>query len=364
MSAWLDLYGPDQIGKNAGFEIPLWQWTHPSSGDVYQISRVISKLQAEAINQEFDVQWARHQFSNGILFRLDLIPHDTQERKALSVLGIRQVAFHSSASPFDQITEETPWRIEMFDRGRRFKGAYEDRPPVEPLELDPWVTFLFDYLGLDPRFVARSIRTRWQMPYVASFKQDWTGDNLWRHPYPLPAEPFEVLRDTYREGRSQENKDLLSWMRNLGVALGLWTSEPHKHMISMHDDWFEITVHWDMNPTPEVMEKYPDRLLFRAQRGSVSSSWFLSPLEAIESLGSLVHSSEDVETWIDHHVLDGAWEAIPFDLFEPYRLLGQEIPVLEETFFLLQFMKSREMEMPWDAAVRTYKRTMVRGLLT
>jgi len=337
MSILENLFGPGLVGREPGYEVPMWSWRDPD-GVVWQICRVVSNNQALAVNTDFDLQWARNAFIDGSLFRLDLI-QPSGARQPYSVVGI------------DQRDDSGRNAINMFDRGRRATGAYDARPRVTGTELDVWSTFLFDYLGLDPAIVTSSVRGRWMMPYVPDVTELLRTESEWYRPYLMPADPMEVLRDTWREGQSEECRKLLGWVRQLGNALGLDHHEPNKRMIRMRDGWVELDLYWDLNPTPETLTEHPDQLVFQARIGPVHSSWQLAPMAAIQGLGILVDDAERVEDWIDAHLIEGARETIPEETFEAYLLLGaKKVPPLMRPIHLMEFLKAQGTRLPWEKA--------------
>ena len=344
----LDVFGPNDIGRKPGFEIPLWRWRHPQTDDEYQISRAISRDQALSFNQIFDMQWARQAFVDGALFRLDRFDasHPGRARIPMSTVSVER----GKQGGLDN------WEIELFDR-RGVSGAYATRPPVDRLELDLWVTFLLDYLELDPEKIRQSVRGPWGVPYIAVQSQRIQADNFWARPYLMPDDPMEVLRDTWREGSSEENRALKNWVRTFGNSFMkppsrdnlFGVSSPNKNMLRIQNGYLQIDLHWDMNPTPETLEKHQDQLLFHALVANRGTAWHLTPMAAINETQMLVADDDAVQDWVDDHVLEGGHGVIPQTDFEAYLLLGdQDIPPLFRPMLLLEFLQARGVRMPWE----------------
>lgn len=339
-----DVFGPNDIGRQPGFEVPLWSWRHPQTGETYKISRAISKDQALSFNQVFDMQWARQSFVDGALFRLDrFLGSERTPMSTTSVMRGKEGGLDS-------------WAIDLFQR-HRVSGAYSSRPPLDRLELDLWVTFLLDYLELDPEKVHQSPRGLWGVPYVAVQSERIQADNFWARPYPMPDDPMEVLRDTWREGRSEENRSLLNWVQTLAGSFMkppsrdqvFGVSTPNKNMLRMQNEHLQLDLHWDMNPTPELLEQHEDQLLFQVKVANRTTGWHLTPMGAITETGMLVADDDAVQDWVDDHVLEGGQGVIPQSDFESYLLLGdQDIPPLWRPMLLLEFLQARGIRMPWE----------------
>lgn len=288
-------------------DIPLWYLLDSPMGEIMVISRVISEARYKRIRQDDHFFRAPALgIEVGAVFRLDKLPF--MGRALPGAPDSLAVLFRRREESWLINGEPGPWSVNWMSNRR-----------VEGLFSKIWISFLFDYLQLDPNAMSPKSRNLLKFPYSgkSAFREP---RREWDEPWPVPAQdPRRVLEIKYTLAQSPEHLRLVTSIKELGVHLtgNIPVKEGGLDNLTFFSPFVQFQMVWDIDDSQRLVFWVP---------WPMSSGPQLTPMEAIQASGIFV-TDDELDAWIDARCLEGV-PIIPEADFEAYRLLGTDIPPL------------------------------------